>query len=159
MKLLSVERIEVAESCLEALVRVLDFERMRTSTQPDLPRRAFALLPGLTRHSCENDDGLRMAEEIADTETPHLLEHVTVELMALSGSPRSLKARTTWDFARDGRGVFRLTFDFDDDLVALGALKEAVGIVEWLMVPSPPEPPPDPEAIALRLRALREAPG
>ena len=43
-----------------------------------------------------------------DTETPHLLEHIAEELMALSGSPRWLKGETAWDFGRDGRGVFRV---------------------------------------------------
>jgi hypothetical protein len=53
--------------------------------------------------------------------------------MALSGSPRSLKASTSWDFARDGQGVFRITLAFDDDLVAVGALKEAHLLVEYLL--------------------------
>ncbi len=107
---------------------------MRTSARPGLAEAAVALLPGLARHTCDNDEGVDFLRELRDTETAHLLEHVATELAALAGSPRSLRAETSWDFARDGRGVFLLRFDYDDDLVVLGALDAAVGVVEWLLV-------------------------
>lgn len=133
MPLLAIEQIEVAEKHLEARVRVVDLDRMRTSVTPQLPERALTLLPGLGRHSCENDAAKRFIAELHDTEVPHLLEHVTVELMALAGSPRSLRAQTVWDFARNGQGVFHVRIAFDDDLVAIAALREATVLVEWLM--------------------------
>lgn len=166
MPLLAIEQIEVAEAVLHARVRVLDPDRMRTSVTPRLSERVLTLLPGLGRHSCENDASKRLIAELSNTEVPHLLEHVSVELMALAGSPRSLKARTLWDFARDGRGVFRLQIAFDDDLVAIAALRDAAGVVEWLMrqdddssaggaVGRESSPPPDVAAIVERLTALR----
>ncbi len=132
MSVLDITHIQVGETELEAIVRVSDARYLRTSAVPGLPAAALALLPGLERHRCENDAGARFVDELRDTETPHLLEHLTVELMALAGSPRSLPARTSWDFARDGQGVFRVRVAYDDDLVALGAIKEANGIVDWL---------------------------
>ena len=154
MKVLSIESIEVGNDDLEALVRVLNLELMRTSAVPELAERAVAFLPGLERHSCENDANARFIDELRDTETAHLLEHITVELMALAGSPRSLQARTHWDFSRDGRGVFRLRIAFDDDLVALGALKEADLVVDWLYTGVAA---PSLESVIERLRRLREA--
>jgi hypothetical protein len=94
-----------------------------------------------------------MMRELRDTESAHLLEHVTMELAALAGSPRSLHADTSWDFAVDGRGIFRLRFDYDDDLVVLGALNAAVGVVEWLL--GGHGEPPDIDAVVARLRAPR----
>jgi hypothetical protein len=155
VSVLSLAGIEVGPSELEAVVAVTDERFMRTSAVAGLPNAARELLPGLDRHSCENDAGARFVDELRDTETPHLLEHVTVELMALAGSPRSLAARTTWDFARDGRGVFRLRIAYDDDLVALGALKEAVGVVDWLFGEGAR---PDVDAATARLRRLRHTP-
>jgi cyanophycin synthetase len=114
---------------------------MRTSVVPDLAEKALALLPGLARHTCENGFAHGIAAELADTETPHLLEHVAFELMALSGSPRSLRGETAWDFSADGRGVFRVRLGYDDDLVVLGALRAAVGVCEWLLKPSIAEEP------------------
>jgi hypothetical protein len=150
--LLAVERIDVADAYLEARVRVKDPTRVRTSAVPGLPELALGALPGLARHSCENEAGARFVDELADTEVPHLLEHVTVELMALAGSPRSLKARTFWDFARDGRNVFRVRVSFDDDGIALGAFDEAVCLTEALMGGGPV---PDADAVARGAHSLR----
>ena len=74
-----------------------------------------------------------MRQELADTETPHLVEHVALELMALSGSPRSLGGATSWDFAANGKGVFQVEIDYDDDLVALGALERATALVNAML--------------------------
>ena len=126
---------------------------MRTSSAPGFAARAQSLLPGLVRHSCENDDGRDFISELADTETAHALEHIAVELMACAGSRRDLKARTTWDFVADGRGVFHVRLAFDDDLVALGALRDAVVIATWLL--GPVGDAPDVDAMAARLREVR----
>lgn len=153
MGFLAIERVDVGERELEAVVRVLDERFMRTSATEEAAQAALALLPGLARHTCENEAGRDAVRELADTETPHLLEHVAAELMALSGSPRDLRARTTWDFARDGRGVFRVRLGFDVDLVALGALREAVAIVEWIVCRDGERP--DVRGTVQRLRDVR----
>lgn len=152
MPVLRVEHVEVGERCVEAVVRVLDPAAVRTRAVPGLATRALALLPGLARHTCENSTGKAFELELADTQTAHLLEHVTVELMALAGSPRDLHAHTSWDFAADGRGVYRVAFAYDHDLVALGALKEAAAIVEALVGAGQPV---DIGAVVARLAELR----
>lgn len=148
-----VEAVEVRDREIHARVRVTDPALMRTSARPDLGERALGLLPGLARHTCDNDEDAAFTLELRDTESAHLLEHVTVELAALAGSPRSLRAATSWDFSADGRGVFRLRFAYDDDLVVLGALREAVTVVDWLLTPDGDVP--DVDAIVVRLRELR----
>ncbi len=155
MSVLTFDRVDVAEGRLEAVVRVPDTALMRTSAAPGLADRALELLPELARHRCKNDAGSSLRRELDDTETPHLLEHVVEELMALSGSPRSLKGETVWDFARDGRGVFHVVLEFDDDLVALAALQEASRVVDWLFDFAPR---PDIEAVTARLRSVRRLP-
>jgi len=140
MAALQVKRIEVGPETIEVTVRVADPASARTSGFPGLPDRALELLPGLSRHSCENGSAHGYIAELADTETPHLLEHVTCELMALSGSPRTLRAQTSWDFRLDGPGVFRMEFAYDDDLVCLGALRNGVDVVQWLLDPSTDRP-------------------
>jgi hypothetical protein len=154
--ILDVQHVEVGERSLEALVRVVDDRYLRTSAASDAVGRAVVLLPGLRRHRCENDAGLDILRELADTETPHLVEHVAVEIMAMSGSPRTCRGTTEWDFARDGQGVFRIRMEFDDDLVALGALSAAVEVVEWLFDPGGVAVrAPDVSGIVERLRELR----
>jgi hypothetical protein len=154
MAALVIERIDVSSERVEALVRVPEGAPMRTCVVPGIAEKALALLPGLARHTCENGSAHGIAAELIDTETPHLLEHVAFELMALSGSPRTLRGETAWDFSADGRGGFRVRLGYDDDLVALGALRAAVGVCEWLLGPNFAEEPDIDTAVA-RLRALR----
>jgi len=154
MASLLVELVEVGPERIEAVVRVPSAAPSRTSAVPGLAERARELLPGLVRHTCENGSAHGIIAELADTETPHLLEHVAFELMALAGSPRSLRGETAWDFSADGRGVYRVRLGFDDDLVALGALREAVGVCEWLLEPALAEKP-EVSGIVERLRGLR----
>lgn len=153
MAALRIERIEVGPERIEALVRVTDRTRARTSACPDLPGRALELLPGLSRHTCKSGLPHGHVAELADTETPHLLEHIACELMALSGSPRTLRGETAWDFSADGPGVFRVRLAYDDDLVCLGALRNGVHVVEWLLDPSADRP--DVDRVVAELVAAR----
>lgn len=153
MSVLTVERIDVGPERLEAFVRVCDPALARTFAVPGLAERAVELLPGLARHTCDNGSAHGIVAELADTETPHLLEHVAFELMALSGSPRTLRGETAWDFSADGPGVFRVRLGYDDDLVALGALRAGVACVDWLMALTAEKP--DVDAAVARLREVR----
>jgi len=130
--LLEIERIDVGEASLDARIRV-----------PDPSLGMTSALPGL-------------AERLRDTQIAHCVEHVAAELMALSGSPRTLKGETRWDFARDGAGVYRVHLEFDDDLVALAALSESIDIVKWAAGAGSERP--QIERIAERLRDLRAVP-
>jgi hypothetical protein len=149
---LIIEHVEVAPERVDATVRVVSQRYMRTSGFPETGRRALALLPGIERHRCECGASHGITAELADTETPHLLEHVALELMVLSGSPRTLRGDTRWDFKQDGPGTFHVLLDYDDDLAALGALKEGACIVEALLQDAPA---PDIEAAVARLREAR----
>jgi hypothetical protein len=122
--------VAVEESRVDAIVRVVDPAYLRTTAHADVASLALTLLPGLVRHRCECGSAHGIEAELADTETPHLLEHVALELAALAGSPRTLRGETSWDFSRDGRGVFRISLAYDDDRVMLGALSAAVEVVD-----------------------------
>lgn len=156
MGVLSIERIDVGPSRIDALVRVTDSRFERTSSSAGVAQRALELLPGLARHTCENGTAHGIVAELADTETPHLFEHVACEIMSLAGSPRTLRAETVWDFSQDGRGVYRVHFAFDDDLVALASLGGALQVVDWLIAPgSAPAEKPDIDAIVRAAVAAR----
>lgn len=108
-------------------VRLRADEPLRTT--PEVAARVIELLPGLARHSCENDSGRTFAEELADTEIAHLFEHVALELMAGAGSPRTLRGETTWDFQRDGRGVFHVSLEYDDPRACRRAIRAAARVM------------------------------
>ncbi len=145
-----VQSVSVCPDRVDVLLTV-DAGRMRTA-QDSVAERALALLPGLAHHFCINNEGRSFAEELADTEVAHLFEHIVLELMATAGSPRSLKGETVWDFRRDGRGVFRVSLEYDDDLVCLGAVKSAGPLMRYILEGGEP---PDVRAETGNLAALR----
>lgn len=142
-----------ADGCaLSARVVFGSEEPLRTGEVPGLAEAAVRALPGLRGHRCDNGAGLTFADELRDTELAHLVEHAALELMAMAGSPPTLRGETSWDFAADGRGVFRLRIGYDDETVARGALRSACDLVGAL---SRGEAAPDAEAGARRLREAR----
>lgn len=147
-----VHSVTVCPDRIDVVVHVESSEALRTSQSASAADRALGVLPGLARHHCHNDEDLTFADELADTEVPHLFEHVVLELMAEAGSPRSLRGETEWDFKRDGRGVFRVSLEYDDDLVCLGAIKSAGPLVSYVLEGGEP---PDVIAETVRLAELR----
>lgn len=145
-----IESVDVGESALTARIRFSSGEQARTD--PRIASAVLALLPGLAKHRCDNSGGLSFPAEVRDTEIAHLLEHVASEIGTLAGSARTLRGVTAWDFSRDGPRVFRVTLQYDDDLVALGALKAAADVVSAVVED---RRPPDIDAIVERLRQLR----
>ncbi|MDP2181043.1 MAG: hypothetical protein Q8K99_00540 [Actinomycetota bacterium] len=128
-----IEDATVAGSRIEAVVRVTDSRYLRTTAFPGIAERSLELLPGILRHRCECGSAHGIAAELADTETAHLLEHVALELMALGGSPRTLRGETRWDFRADGRGVFRVTLEYDDEHRVRDAFDRAAELVNELL--------------------------
>ena len=148
-----IRSIDVSTDAVEAVISFGVDEPMRTSEAPGSAARVLRELPGLRAHRCDNDAGVPFREEALDTEFAHLVEHCALEVMALAGSPVTLRGTTRWDFATDGRGVVHVAVAYDDDLVALGALRAAAALVAW-SVEGTGEPPAV-EDEARRLRLLR----
>lgn len=148
-----VERVTVFPEAVEARVVFTPPDELRVSAYPHAGLRVMKLLPGLRGHRCDNGDGRPFGVELLDTEVAHLFEHAALEIMAMAGSPTTLRGTTSWDFATDGRGVFVVRIAYDDDLVALGALKAAEDVVRWAL--SGEGAAPDVEAEAHRLKGLR----
>ena len=147
-----VQRVNVGPEAVEAVLRFEPGEPLRTTEAPGLAEGIVAALPGLRGHRCDNDAGVPFPDELRDTELAHVVEHAALELMAMAGSPVTLRGETSWDFAKDGRGVFHVRLAYDDDLVAIGALRHACELVRSL---ARAEAAPDVDAEALRLRGLR----
>lgn len=136
----------------EVVFRLEPGDPARTSQVPALVMAVREALPGLDRHSCTSPSSGLLASELPDTELAHLFEHVTLELMVLSGSPRTLTGSTDWDFSRDGTGVFRVTVGHDDPQVAAGAACEALSLLQSALAGCPM---PDPAEAVARLTRLR----
>jgi hypothetical protein len=118
---------------LHARLEFAPGEPLRTSEVPGLPEAALAALPGLRGHRCDNGVGLTFRDELSDTEMAHLVEHAALEVMAMAGAPATLAGRTSWDFAADGRGVFRLRIAFEDETAARESLVFALALLGALV--------------------------
>ncbi|MDO8914898.1 MAG: hypothetical protein Q7W16_02295 [Coriobacteriia bacterium] len=137
----------------ELTVAFAPHEPLRTSEGPGSAARALSVLPGLRGHRCDNGTGATFSDELGDTEFAHLLEHASLEIMALAGAPDTLRGATTWDFARDGAGVFRIRLQHDDAATLKGAVALASEVVRWAAGHT--EAPPDVESAVRRIRRAR----
>jgi hypothetical protein len=143
------------DGVLSARLEFAAGEPLRTSDVRGLAEAAVRALPGLKGHRCDNGAGRTFADELADTEIAHLVEHAALELMAMAGSSSALRGETSWDFVTDGRGVFRLRIAYDDEAVARGALGSACALVGALSR-GQAAPEAEAEAEARRLREMRK---
>lgn len=113
-------------------VDVSNEEYYRTDSMPGLVRGLFRVLPSLKRHKCHNDYGYTFEREAKETELPHLLEHLTLELEALSGSNKILKGETSWNWRKDPRGRFHVEVGYQHKELAAESIRTAEKIIETL---------------------------
>ncbi|HSQ21243.1 MAG TPA: hypothetical protein VLQ52_00365 [Coriobacteriia bacterium] len=150
-----VHAITVLPETIDVEIAVDDASVWSTAEAPHIVPALLEVLPGLAAHVCGSCHGAQFSEELADTELPHLFEHVTLELMALAGSPRDLWAGAGWQRPRSGASRVRLSFEDDDDLVCLGAINLAQQLIEAACDGGAL---PDVAGETARLRSLRSRP-
>ncbi len=111
-----------------------DTEPFTTEGRPHIPRILFKLLPQMATQHCFNDDGLSFRREAQATEIPHLFEHLIIEIQdqVRRGIGAPLSGETTWNWTVDPRGLFYVTVDYDNELVALGAIRLAESVINAL---------------------------
>lgn len=113
--------------------------------------RLLAWLPGLESHRCSTDGVHPFAEELRGTETPHLLEHVILELLVRAGSPH-VRGETVW---RRGEDAYCVSIFDDDDAVCLAAARLALRLIDAALGRGAPT---DIDAEIGRLAAVRAMP-
>ena len=104
----------------------------------------FERYPKLRSHRCDSGHHRSFFDEARQTETAHLLEHITIELLALSGVPRDKVygetgiPRTTTSHATagsNGQPTYRLRFYGADSLEQMDALlRQAVSVFEDVLL-------------------------
>ena len=91
----------------------------------------LATRPSLAAHTCLNAEDAPFAAVLARTSLPHVLEHLIIDFQAANpacASDATFVGTTEWLSRRDG--LARVTVNFTDDLIALGALKDALALLE-----------------------------
>ncbi|MBI3947114.1 MAG: hypothetical protein HY321_14410 [Armatimonadetes bacterium] len=121
-----------------------------TSEKPHLARGLFRLLPRLKKHRCYNDGNLTFQREAACTEIAHLMEHLVLELQAVTLCGRGIRGVTYWNWKEEPTGCFHVDVDAPHPGVALGAVALA-----WRIIRAVDARHPESINIEQELRTLR----
>ena len=152
-QLFDIRKVTVGPRNLEAVVEVAPSAPLMTSNDAEGTGRVLSLMPELADHVCLGDSAPRFGDVIEDTELAHLLEHVTVELLARTDIAGDILSGQTVEL---GERLYKITLVCPDDVLVAGALSSAVWILQWAYSGGG-DPQPDVEAIAGGLVGLVES--
>ena len=127
-QLFDIKKVTVRPRTLEAVVELAPSAPERTSDDPEGTARVTGLIPELADHVCLGDAAPHFGEVVEDTELAHLLEHVTVELLARTDKAGDVTSGQTVEV---GEHTYQLTFACPDDVLVTGALSSAVWVLQW----------------------------
>lgn len=113
-------------------VEMPDPDRCTTDKVPHLPKLLFRMFPNLAAHRCENGRGHSFRRECKATEIPHLLEHLIIEIQGQAFPHTRLSGETQWNWRVDPRGRFHVYVEYENELLALGAIRLAERIMNAL---------------------------
>lgn len=132
---MKVTEISFLSTCrVRLVVEIADLEPLTTMGDARIPRILFKLFPRLATQQCHNDGGYSFRHEAGATEIPHVFEHLILEIQdqVRRGSGASLAGETQWNWTEDPCGRFYVTVDYDNEVVALGAIRLAERIINAL---------------------------
>ena len=152
-QLFDIKKVVVGPRNLEAVVEVAPSAPLMTSDDTEGTELVLDLMPALADHLCLGDSSPRFGDVMADTELAHLLEHVSVELLARTDAAGDTPSGQT---TQVGERTYQITLACPDDVLVAGALSSAVWILQWAYSGGG-EPQPDVDAIADGLVGLVES--
>lgn len=139
---LAIEHIRVRADRLELNVRVAH-ERY-AQTNPEIIAACKEFAPTIALHTCRNSVGPTFGHVMNCTSVPHLLEHVIIDLQTRAAHDSSVvfAGTTEWDVERNAahkKGsnlplYAKVSVSLEDDVVALGAVKQAVDCLNRVLV-------------------------
>lgn len=146
------KKVTVGPRALTARVELAPDAPLMTSEDPNAIDLILGIMPGLSDHVCLGDAAPTFGEVIYDTELAHLLEHVSVELLAQSNIAGDIARGQTQEA---GERVYEITLGCPDDVLVAGALSSAAWILQWAFSGAG-DPEPNVEATVGGLVALVE---
>lgn len=146
------KKVTVGPRALTARVELAPDAPLMTSEDPNAIDLILGIMPGLSDHVCLGDASPTFGEVIYDTELAHLLEHVSVELLAQSNIAGDIARGQTQEA---GERVYEITLGCPDDVLVAGALSSAAWILQWAFSGGG-DPEPNVEATVGGLVALVE---
>ena len=151
-QLISIKKVVVGPKNLTATVEFSAKAPRLTSENAEATKRVLELLPGLSEHLCLGDADARFGLVANDTEVAHLLEHVTVELLALTNLAGDVSSGKT-SLVDSRRGLYEIILACPDDVLVAASLSSAAWLLNWAYG-NQDEADPDINAIVSGLVAL-----
>ncbi|MEY8437844.1 hypothetical protein AAK967_08915 [Atopobiaceae bacterium 24-176] len=154
-QLIDIQKVVVGPKDLTAMVRVAEGAPLMTSENVEATAHVYWLMPEIASHACLGDEGPTFQDVMGDTELAHLLEHVTVELLARTNMAGDIACGRTR--ATDDERTWEVSFPCPDDVLVTGALSSAAWILQWAYAGANPDTEPDVGAIVEGLTQLVQA--
>ena len=129
-QLISIKKVVVGPKNLTATVEFSAKAPRLTSENAEATERVLEPLPGLSEHLCLGDADARFGLVAKDTEVAHLLEHVTVELLALTNLAGDVASGKT-SLVDSRRGLYEIILACPDDVLVAASLSSAVWLLNW----------------------------
>ncbi len=143
--LVRITSVEIGPKKFVAHVRMASGGPLNTDDDPEATNRVLALFPELGDHLCTGDASPKFGEVIRSTEIAHLLEHVTIELLARSGLAGDISAGRTKANTQQSRS-FIIELTCPDDVLVAACLSSAAWVLNWAYAGGE-DPSPDVEGI------------
>ena len=149
-QLFDIKKVTVGPKNLEAIVELAANAPVMTSEDLEGTTRVWQVMPELRDHVCLGDESGTFGDVMGDTELAHLLEHVTVELLARTDVAGDIACGQTSEV---GERTYKIVLKCIDDVLVVGALSSAAWIMQRAFSGGG-EPVPDVDAIARGLVEL-----
>lgn len=149
-QLFDIKKVVVGPKNLEATVELAANAPLMTIEDLEGTTRVWQVMPGLRDHVCLGDESGVFGDVMGNTELAHLLEHVTVELLARTDIAGDIACGQTTEV---GERTYKITLKCVDDVLVVGALSSAAWLMQWAFSGGG-DPRPDADAIAKGLVAL-----
>lgn len=153
-QLIDIRRVVVAPKHFTARVTIANGGPLMTDEDLVGTTHVYNLLPQIVDHACLGDSGETFRDVMGSTEVAHLLEHVTIELMARTGLGGDVSCGRTWEVTGEPR-TYDVQLACPDDVLVASALSSAAWILQWAYSGGA-DPKPDVEAIVSGIRDLVE---
>lgn len=127
-QLFDFKKVTIGPRALTAVVELAPSAPLMTSENPEATELVLDLMPALANHVCLGDAAPTFGEVAANTELAHLLEHVTVELLAQTDVAGDITSGRT---VQTGERTYEVTLSCVDDVLVTGALSSAAWILQW----------------------------
>ena len=150
--LFNILKITVGTDKLTARVLVNPGMPLSTSEDLEATARVYYLAPAIAGHLCLGDTGSKFQDCMGNTELPHLLEHLSVEIMRETGLAGDISCGRTRGVESDER-LFDVELSCPDDALTIGALSSATFMMDWAFLHAD-QPAPDFAGTVAALRKL-----